>query len=431
MHPSRLSAWIAIGLALVVLSHVTESSTVRAQAVNVSLTQALDRYEQGDRAVLGAIARIDNGAALYLNLQKYGLKWAKATGDAAKPRRLLMMATFALEAAGNSSVSTTSALQLIELGCDRLRPPNGPAQPLPAERLWHQAALGVLEAKGNYMSVQAHLWHLNRRFKDEPQALLARAWVKQAEWEAIPGEVAAMSMPFDIIRQPGMGGGNFAYRAAVSQGLAPGFYGSGSGSLAGGGVARLFLSGPNGPRGPGTTARPRDLTTSIWSKPEEKVNVAGRVIREYEKALSVPSVAPEAHLRLGYLHYVAGKTELSRSHLADAERLTTAPDQRYLIELFRGWAAERELNLEAAEAAYRRALVHVPYGRTAATWLAALMQGRGRLADAQNFVDASLAATGKTPDPWPLFAQGDFRNWAPTMEKLRGELWAAGPSRSR
>jgi len=255
--------------------------------------------------------------------------------------------------------------------------------------------------------------------------------MKQAEWEAIPGEVAGMHMPFDIVRVPGMSGGNFASRAAVSQGLAPRFYGAGAGSLAGGGVARLFLSGPNGPRGPGTTASPRDITTSIWSKPEEKVKGGGRVIREYEKALTVPSVAPEAHVRLGYLYYVAGKTELSRSHLADAERLTTAPDQRHLIELFRGWAAERELNLDEAEAAYRRALVHVPYGRTAVTWLAILMQGRGRLADAESFVDASLSATSKMPDPWPLFAQGGFRDWATTMEKLRGELWAAGPSHSR
>jgi hypothetical protein len=169
MRPSRIPACFGVGLALLLPSGLGDSPTVHAQTTNISLTEALDRYEQGDREVLGAIARIENGAALYLNLQKYGLKWAKAKGDAAKPRRLLVMAAFALEAAGNSSVQTTVALQLVELGCDRLRPPNGPAQPLPAERLWHQAALGVLEAKGNYMSVQAHLWHLNRRFKDEPQ----------------------------------------------------------------------------------------------------------------------------------------------------------------------------------------------------------------------------------------------------------------------
>jgi len=424
MRPSRIPACLGVGLALLLPSGLGGSPTVHAQTTNISLTEALDRYEQGDREVLGAIARIENGAALYLNLQKYGLKWAKAKGDAAKPRRLLVMAAFALEAAGNSSVQTTVALQLVELGCDRLRPPNGPAQPLPAERLWHQAALGVLEAKGNYMSVQAHLWHLNRRFKDEPQALLARAWVKQAEWEAIPGEVASIPASFDIIRQPGIGGGTLAYRAAVRQGIAPTWYGSGGHGLAG-----LFLA--NLPRGPGMSAAPRDITTSIWSKPEEKVKVAGRVIREYEKALSEPSIAPEAHLRLGYLHYVAGKTELSRVHLADAERMTNAPGQLYLIELFRGWAAEREGNLEEAEAAYRRAIVHVPFGRTAVTWLAVLMQGRGRLGDAQNFIDASLAATGKMPDPWPIFAQGDFRDWGSTMEKLRGELWAGGPSRSR
>ena len=424
MHLSRISACFGVALALSLATGVTDSSTVQAQTTNVSLTQALDRYEAGDRAVLDAIARIQDGTALFSNLEKYGPKWTKALGESKKPKRLLVMATFALEAAGNSAVRSDAALRLIEFGCDRLRPPHGPAQPLPAERLWHQAALGVLEAKGNYFSVMAHLWHLNRRFKDEPRAQLARAWMKQAEWEAIPGELAGMSMPFDVIRQPGMSRPTFAYRAAMNAGLAPAFYGNGGFGLAG-----LFLAGPFGPKGPGTTSRPRDITTSIWSRPEQKINVAGRVIREYEKALTEPSIAPEAHLRLGYLYYVSGKTELSRFHLAEAQRTNTAPDQLYLIEVFNGWGEEREGRLEEAEAAYRRALLHLPFGRTAVTWLATLMQGQGKLDEAQKIIDESLSATHKMSDPWPLFGQGDFRHWAPTMEQLRGELWATAPRR--
>src|SRR5262245_34501519 len=375
MHPSRIAACIGVALALVLPSGVMDSSVVQAQGTNISLTQALDRYDQGDREVVSAIARIQNGTALYLNLQKYGLKWAKDAAVPARPRRLLVLASFALEAAGNSSVETQTALQLIELGCDRLRPPNGPAQPLPAERFWHRAALGVLEAKGNYMSVMAHLWHLNRRFKDEPSVLLARAWMKQAEWEAIPGELASMSMPVGLIGRSGrMGYDSFQSLNMVRGGFAPSVYAAGA---FGAGVSSLF--GPYGPKGPGTISAPRDITSSIWSKPDEKVSVGGRVIREYEKALAEPSVAPEAHLRLGYLHYVSGKTELALSHLDQAERVNTAPDQLYLVDLFRGWAAERAGRLQEAEAAYRRALVHVPYGRTAVTWLAAMMQGQGRL----------------------------------------------------
>jgi tetratricopeptide (TPR) repeat protein len=428
MHPSRISASIGVVLALLLPSGLMDSSAVHAQATNIALTQALDRYEQGDRAVLLAIAQINNGTALLLNLEKYGPKWAKAKGVAKTPRRLLVMATFALEAAGNSSVPTTTALQLTEFACDRLRPPNGPAQPLPAERLWHQAALGVLEAKGNYMAVQAHLWHLNRRFKDEPRALLARAWVKQSEWEAIPGEVSSISMPFDIIvpRDLRAHYGSFVYQSMVNLGFAPAVYGT-----RGLGLAGLFLPGRYAMNASGTFGAPRDITSSIWSKPEEKVKVAGRVIHEYEKALAEPSVAPEAYLRLGYLYYVSGKPELARLNLAEAQRRNTALDQLYLIELFRGWLEEREGRMEEAEAAYRRALVHVPYGRTAVTWLATLMQGGGSLDDAQSLIDASLAARDKIPDPWPLFAQGDYRHWASTMDKLRGELWAGAPPRSR
>ena len=428
------AACICSGLVFLLTVTASGPVAVEAQGTDVSLVQALDRYEQGDQAVVSAINRISNGPALYSNLQKYGLKWAKEKGDAEKPRRLLVMATFALEAAGNSSVDPMSALQLIELGCDRLRPPYGPRQPLPAERWWHRAALGVLEAKGNYMSVMAHLWHLDRRFKDEPQAVLARAWMKQAEWEAIPGELGAMHMPPDFfgptaIRSGMMYSMSYGFGVSYGFGLSP-TYNLGYG-LASRGVESTSLFGPNGPRGARTTSAPRDVTSSIWSRPEEKVDVGKRVIREYEKALSDPSIATEAHMRLGYLHYVSGKMDLSRWHLEEAQRATAAPDQLYLIDLFTGWAAERELNLDAAEASYRRALVHVPYGRTAVTWLAALLQGRDKLDEAQSLIDASLSATGKMPDPWPLFAQGEFRHWAPNMEKLRGELWASAPVRSR
>jgi hypothetical protein len=242
--------------------------------------------------------------------------------------------------------------------------------------------------------------------------------------------VSGMSMPFDVVAwPPGIGLG---YQSRFNQGFGPAVYGRSSfgyGGVGSGcfGVACSSLFGPNGPRGVSVSPAPRDITSSIWSKPEEKVKVAGRVIKEYEKALAVPSVAPEAHLRLGYLYYVSRKMDLARSHLAEAARTTTARDHLYLVELFSGWAAEREFRTDAAEAAYRRALVHVPNGRTAVTWLATLLQSRGKVEEAQALVDASLGAAAKIPDPWPIFAQGDFRNWASTMEKLRGELWAGAP----
>jgi tetratricopeptide (TPR) repeat protein len=426
MRPSGIAAGVAVGFVLLGTG-LGSPATLLAESTNISLSQALDHYERGNREVLPAIAKIQDGVALFYNLQKVGPNWVKAKGAAQKPRRALIMAAFALEAAGGSAVSSGSAIQLIEFACDRLRPPHGPNTPLSAERLWHHAALGVLEAKGNYVAVQEHLWHLNTRFKDEPRALLARAWTKQAEWEAIPAELSAMRMRFDVIvpsdlRQQCTGLVCGPVAAAPPR---PAIYGLGAGSLAGGGVAATSLFGGAGGAIPRASAAPRDVMSSIWSNPDVQVQVGTRVIKEYEKALADPAVAPEAHLRLGYLHHIAGRTLEARKHLALAYVGTNASDQLYLIELFTGWSEERAGRMDDAEIAYQRALEHVPFGRTAVTWLATLLQARGKLADAQAMIDVSLAAPSRHPDPWPLFALGDFRSFGSTMEKLRGEMWTA------
>ena len=391
-----------------------------AQTRSVSVTQALDMYERGDRVVISGLTSIQNHFGLYEELRRKGVAWAKAKGREEEPRRRLVLAAFALEAARSGGT-----VPLIEFVCDQLRPPKGSKTPLPAERHWHEAALAVIQARGTYADIETHLWHLNTRFKDEPMALLARGWMKQAEWEAIPRELSEMPSAADLpdLITPDM---RAASRALMRRGEfqenrldranRPGLT-----SLANDSRGGVVL--PQLPRA--------DLASSIWTAPDVKWDVGRRVIREYEKALTSPGAAPEAHLRIGYLQLVSGQTDKSLMHLREVPALTSDPSLRYLTHLFTGWAEERADHLGLAEAAYRRALAVLPSGRTAATWLATLLQSQGKLEDAQALIDASLALPQRTPDPWPLFGQGEFRRWPVLIEQLRTALWSDTASRPR
>src|SRR6185295_6663214 len=95
-------------------------------------------------------------------------------------------------------------------------------------------------------------------------------------------------------------------------------------------------------------------------------------------------------------------------HFAEAQKLSDDPAQLYLIELFSSWNHDRGGRLAEAESAYRRAIGRRPSGRTAAMWLATLLQSQGKLGEAQEIMDRALAESSTSPDPWPLFAQGEF-----------------------
>jgi tetratricopeptide (TPR) repeat protein len=415
MRPRRRAALTAALTVVLVVAAGLSRATLHAQARSVTVLQALDMYERGDTAVLTAFGRSGLAAGVLDEFRRSASKWIAARGKDAAPRRRLVVATFALEAAKGGGWG------LIEWACDQLRPPHNLKTPLPEERLWQEAALAELESQAPYYVVQAHLWHLNTRFKDVPLVLLARGWTKQGEWEAIPAEIAAIPSAATYYLNRAGGGAfsddlwrPFSYQDLGFDPLRPQYAG--------------FQQDGAFPRPP---TLPRvDLGGSIWTKPDNFREVGERVIRTYERALASPAVAAEAHLRIGYLRLVSGKSADALAHFEQVPGLTRDRDLLYLTELFTGWAAERAGHLDVAEAAYRRALTHVPSARTAVMWLAAALQSRGQLADAQALIDASLAASSTVADPWPLFGQGDMRVWPATMDRLRAALWS-GSSRGR
>ncbi len=93
-------------------------------------------------------------------------------------KRRLAIATLALEVvmARRSTTFSDSGRLLLEWACSLLR--KNPS-PLPAERLWHLAAIGVMEGAPDSTTLDTHLTHAEKRFPKEPRFVLARAVVEE------------------------------------------------------------------------------------------------------------------------------------------------------------------------------------------------------------------------------------------------------------
>jgi tetratricopeptide (TPR) repeat protein len=154
----------------------------------------IDRYQSGD---FGAAvhAAADNTSDLRTLLQQLNmavplLARARLPETAADTQRRLAIATFALEVvmARRSSLYRDSGRLLLEWACSLLR---RDSTPMPAERLWHLAAIGVIEGAADGMALDTHLDHVEKRFPKEPRLALARAVAAELQtwYQSEPGSV--------------------------------------------------------------------------------------------------------------------------------------------------------------------------------------------------------------------------------------------------
>jgi tetratricopeptide (TPR) repeat protein len=184
MAPGRM-LWIGVTCVGLVVS----AGTPRAQPQGLS--RLIDLYQSGEfGAALHAAA--DDVQDLRQILQQLNmavplLSRAHLPDTAEDKQRRLAIATFALEVvmARRSSTFQDSGRLLLEWACALLR---RDSTPMPAERLWHLAAIGVIEGAPDYTTLETHLAHAEKRFPKEPRFVLARA--VQAEMQTWYGRVA-------------------------------------------------------------------------------------------------------------------------------------------------------------------------------------------------------------------------------------------------
>lgn len=362
-------AWAAAALAAVCVAVPVSTTPLSPVTSRASVTAQLDAYLAGD--VDNVVAELERLAAgndldrILDGLKTDGAAWIETGGPAARPRRVLAAATFALEAGRAGAFSEWKWIQryqaevavywrpppeLIEWGCQQLRTlPAGS----PGERVWHLAALAASQRAGDFEFLIGspyeprhnvpnqieHLKHSVARVPTESRLLLGQAIA--LEWTTYPGRRAS----------------------------------------------------PNSPR-------VRDA------------------MRTFEDLARDQAVGAEARVRLGSLQVRTGRYADAIRTLSQAEHETRDPYLVYLANYLRGEAHRQAGQAVEAEAAYRRALETIPRAQSAALSLAGVLFLDDRRAEAAALTDAAVAVP-MPMDPWRVYARADDRFWSRLIGQLR------------
>jgi len=345
-------------LATVVLMLLAMPRLVGAQELTLSVMDVLDQYDRRQALAVDALSRIEHLGTIEDALRLDGDHWVNAMGPKDAPRRRLVAATFALEAARVAMEEEwLIGARLVEWGCEELRKQK---TPLPAERLWHRAALALIEGTYDFEFLTSasnarrkgpthHLSHVKARFPDDISVVMANA----------------------------------------------------------------FLA---------TEPRIVGQSNHLWD--QQPSIVPGETVAALKTAVAIPAVASEAHVRLAFLDLMANRFDTAFAHLDAADAAPADPDIAYLSALFRGWAFARQKETGEAIAAYRRAVASVPDAQTATLALGVALYAKGDREEASNLVEHAMVATDPHVvfDPWLLYGYGDFRLWPRLIAELREAL---------
>jgi tetratricopeptide (TPR) repeat protein len=169
---------LVVVAALVLSAPATGERRVRAQGLSLTPMELLDQYEQRRAMAVDAFVGIIHVESVKDALHAEGAAWIAAAGPTAAPRRRLIAATFALETArAGLDHEWANSVDLIDWGWTQL---HQQPRPLPAERLWHLAAIALIQGAYDEDMLRPRLGRLKSRFPDEPRLLLADGWSIEA-----------------------------------------------------------------------------------------------------------------------------------------------------------------------------------------------------------------------------------------------------------
>ena len=352
-----------------------------------SVATMLERYVSGEHeSVVSELQALESYDDVLEQLRRDGPAWIEAGDPAARARRELAAATFALEAARAGEWLEWKILQrqpnpctdgeycapknvlywkappkLIEWGCELLR---RRAVPLPTERWWQLAALAVAQRS------------------EDPQFLIGDPYIGRRAMETGNTQDEIKHLDHVTPRFP------LEMRFVLAQGI----------------------------------ARDRDL-------PEDAV-------KAYRALENDPDVGGEAMVRFGAMHirprayFITPSTPVPIKNnfgvalraFERAEEITRDPYVVFLARFFRGQTLEREGRLPEVERAYRGAAAAVPHAQSATLALAAIVFRAGRRAEALQLVRDMLDAKPRPVDPWRTYMHADDRFWPELIGRLRAEI---------
>jgi len=144
----------------------------------------------------------------------------------------------------------------------------------------------------------------------------------------------------------------------------------------------------------------------------------------YEQALDRDPEHPEAHLRLGRVELLLGRTERGLAELRWVTAHAAEPDLISLANLFTGREQKRSGQPHAALASYRAALEADPSGQAAAVATSQALLMSGDPAAAADVLQRGLAARRRTPsgDGWSLYPEGRPGQLVGLLTRLHQEV---------
>jgi len=177
---------------------------LNAQPGNKNFGALLDRYQRGEFGAAVTEAAKDEQDLRSVIAQLTAKVPVLNPNSPESQLRRLTIAAFSLEivmATRNSlfrdAGSQKSGRVLLEWACSLLR--RGQT-PLPAERLWHQAAFGVIEGASDWEALETHVGHVAKRFPDDPRLPLTKALVWELKsWPDDRREGAGQSGPPELV----------------------------------------------------------------------------------------------------------------------------------------------------------------------------------------------------------------------------------------
>ena len=305
--------------------------------------------------------------------------WIRAGDAASLRRREFVAATVGLDIAHAAfDIAWPQGRKLIEWGSELLRRPPRPDE---GERLWHLAALTLLQGAVDYrllVQLKDDVWL--KRFPSEPRLLFA----------------LLVMLEGDTWPEPDRGLSWDADDASLEAGH------------------KMFLA---------RRANRSGVTAEMRAKSFEHQRRTSmrQVITLLEDLSNSIDIRADAILRLGVLHLRLRHSEVARDQFEDVLKLTSEPFLVYLAHFFTGVVLEQQGDRAEAIRSYRAALAVMPRAQAASFALASLLFVQDARDEAAQIVESAIQRP-TAPDPWRGYQSGDFRLWPERISTLRKAL---------
>lgn len=384
--------WFALALAGgVLLTDVVRGQPTSPASPSVPALERLERYARGDLSGLPRSGDAALAADLRRDLDRQAPAWIAAGRPDAERSRRIAVATFAIDAVHEMftpdvgpAVRHAKWLEgrlLVEWAC-RLLTESGP--PRPEERIWHLAAIALIEGVGD---MDFLLWentatatrtrtigtaydqigHARARFPDESRLLLAIATAHEQAAGPDPPPGTPWIEDGDALRR--------------AKGI------------------QLYARERQ--------LRVGDRDRQLAREYDRRARLV-RTIEEYGLLRSDPAAGAEAHLRSGRLLARLRQHEVALPFFARAKTLTEDVFIRYLSYYFAGETLAATGKTADAADTFRLALETWPHARSASDALAALTAS-----------SRDPNAAPPADDPRALYDRGSYRLWSGLVEQLR------------